>query len=154
MQTTSPSQTSTTQDDSGRDAPQLAIERMSQRDRDNYEQAMSLAQRLGLPQDQAQNFSMAMAAQIRDNGQMQRTDRMIAVQGAGMDGSDRVFASFHPHGDKEPIFNTYLDVERAKNVPAVDSAQRIEQLAQSQEQSLQSQRLAQDNNDPAKTLRA
>lgn len=67
-------------------SPQLAVDRLSPRERDNYEQALSLAQRLGLPQDKAQNFGMAMAAQISDNPMMLRTDRMIAVQGRGDDG--------------------------------------------------------------------
>lgn len=145
------SQTGSMQDENGRSAPQLAIEQMSPRDRENYQQALSLAQRLGLPQEQAQNFGMAMAAQIRDNGQMLRTDRMIAVQGGGADGSDRVFASFHPHGEKEPIFNTYLDVERARHIPAVDSAQQLARTAQIQEQNQQTQRVTQDNSDPVKS---
>jgi hypothetical protein len=113
-------------------APQLAIERLSPRDRENYDQAVSLAQRLGLPQEQAQNFGMAMAAQIKEYGLMQRTDKMIAVQGRGDDGGDRVYASFHPHGDKEPIFNTSLDVNRAANTPFDESAKRLEATQQQQ----------------------
>ncbi len=123
-----------------RAAPQLAIERLSPKDRDNYEQAHSLAQRLGLSQDQAQNFGMAMAAQINEYGLMPRTDKLIAMQGRGDDGGDRVFASYHPHGDKEPIFNTSLDVNRAANLPADESFRRLEptqqHLAQQQNQGL------------------
>ena len=55
-----------------------------------------------------------------------------AVQGRGEDGGDRVHASYHPHGDKEPIFNTSLDVNRAANVPLEDSVQRIQQTQQQQ----------------------
>lgn len=113
-----------------RTAPQLAIERLSPKDRDNYEQARTLAQRLGLPQDQAQNFGMAMAAQINEYGLMPRVDKLIAMQGRGEDGGDRVYASYHPHGDKEPIFNTSLDVNRAANQPADESFRRLEQVQQ------------------------
>ncbi|TXI46374.1 MAG: lipase [Lysobacter sp.] len=113
-----------------RTAPQLAIERLSPKDRDNYEQAHALARRLGLPQEQAQNFGMAMAAQISEYGLMPRTDQMIAMQGRGEAGGDRVYASYHPHGDKEPIFNTSLDVNRAANQPADDSFRRLEQAQQ------------------------
>lgn len=110
--------------------PQHMIDRLSPKERDNYEQGLSLAQRLGLPQEKAQSFGMAMAAQINENGLMQRADRMVAVQGRGEDGSDRVYASFHPHGDKEPIFNTSLDVSRGANMPMEDSFRRIEQTQQ------------------------
>ena len=110
----------------------LAFDRLPQRDRDNYEQAHSLTHRLGLPQEEAQNFSMAMAAEIRDNPLMLRTDRIIAVQGRGDDGGDRVFASYHPHGDKEPIFNVSLDVNPAVKVPMEQSLNRIEQSQQQQ----------------------
>lgn len=132
-----------------RAAPQLAIERLSPKDRDNYEQAHSLAQRLGLSQDQAQNFGMAMAAQINEYGLMPRTDKLIAMQGRGDDGGDRVFASYHPHGDKEPIFNTSLDVNRAANQPADESFRRLEQT---QQQHL-AQRQDQVQDDPARGQR-
>ncbi len=122
-----------------RAAVPLAFERLPQRDRDNYEQAHSLTQRLGLPQEEAQNFSMAMAAEIRDNPLMLRTDRIIAVQGRGEDGGDRVFASYHPHGDKEPIFNVSLDVNPAVKVPMEQSLSRIEQSQQQQLAQTQSQ---------------
>jgi hypothetical protein len=113
-------------------SPQHMIDRLSPRERDNYDQGLSLAQRLGLPPDKAQNFGMAMAAQINDYGLIQRTDRMVAVQGRGENGGDRVYASFHPHGDKEPIFNTSLDVNRAANMPVEDSFRRIAQTQQQQ----------------------
>jgi hypothetical protein len=124
-----------------RTAHPLAIERLSPRDLENYEQGLSLGRRLGLPEDRAQNFGMAMAAQINDYGLMPRTDRMVAMQGRGVDGGDRIYASFHPHGDKEPIFNTYLDVNRGANMPMEDSARRMElaqqhHLAQQQNQTL------------------
>ena len=91
-----------------------------------------MAQRLGLPPEKAQNFGMAMAAQISENGLLQRTDKLIAVQGRGEDGGDRVFASYHPHGDKEPIFNTSFDVNRAANISMEQSFNRIEQTQQQQ----------------------
>lgn len=116
--------------DDARVASPLAIERLSPRDRDNYDQGLALAQRLGLPSDKAQNFGLAMAAEIKENGQILRTDKLIAVQGRGDDGGDRVFASYHPHGDKEPIFNTSLDVNRAANMPMEQSFNRIEQAQQ------------------------
>lgn len=120
-------------------ASPLALERLSPRDRDNYDQGLALAQRLGLPPDKAQNFGMAVAAQISENGLIQRTDKLIAVQGRGEDGGDRVFASFHPHGDKEPIFNTSVDVNRAAAVPTAQSFGRIEQSQQQQLAQTQSQ---------------
>lgn len=112
--------------------PRLAIERLSPKDRDNFDQGLALAQRLGLPPEKAQNFGLAMAAEIKENGQILRTDKLIAVQGRGDDGGDRVFASYHPHGDKEPIFNTSLDVNRAANMPMEQSFNRIEQTQQQQ----------------------
>lgn len=126
---------------SGQTSPQHMIDRLSPRERDNYDQGLALAQRLGLPAEKAQNFGMAVAAQISENGSIQRTDKLIAVQGRGEDGGDRVFASYHPHGDKEPIFNTSMDVNRAASVPITESFNRIEQtqqqqLAQTQNQSL------------------
>ncbi len=121
--------------------PRLAIERLSSRDRDNYDQGLALAQRLGLPPDKAHNFGLAMAAEIRENGQILRTEKLIAVQGRGDAGGDRVFASYHPHGDKEPIFNASIDVNSAANVPMEQSFNRIEQsqlqrLAQTQSQNI------------------
>jgi hypothetical protein len=122
-------------------SPLLMLDRLSPRERDNYEQAVSLAQRIGLPQEKAQNFGMAMAAQINEYGLIQRTDKMVAVQGRSDDGGDRVYASYHPHGDKEPVFNTSIDVNRAASVPMEDSLRRIEQsqqlqLAQARDQTL------------------
>ena len=111
---------------------ELALESMPPREREDYGKALSLAQNLGLPPDKAQNFGAAMAADIKEYGLMLRTDRMVAVQGRGEDGGDRVHASYHPHGDKEPIFNTSLDVNRAANVPLEDSVQRIQQTQQQQ----------------------
>jgi hypothetical protein len=113
-------------------SPQHMLDRLSPRERDNYDQGLLLAQRLGLPPEKAQNFGMALAAQINENGLIQRTDRMVAVQGRGDDGGDRVYASFHPHGDKEPIFNTSLDVNRAANMPMEDSFRRLAQMQQQQ----------------------
>lgn len=124
-----------------RAASPLAIERLSPRDRDNYDQGLALAQRLGLPPEKAQNFGLAMAAEIRENGQILRTDKLIAVQGRGEDGGDRVFASYHPHGDKEPIFNASIDVNRAANVPVEQSFNRIEQSQQQQLAQTQSQNI-------------
>jgi hypothetical protein len=53
---------------------------------------------------------------------------------------DRVYTSFHPHRDKEPIFNASLDVNRGANMPVEDSFRRIEQtqqqIAQRQQQTL------------------
>ena len=121
--------------------PQLAIERLSPKDRDNYDQGLALAQRLGLPPDKAQNFGMALAADVGENRSIQRVDRLIAVQGRGEDGGDRVFASYHPHGDKEPIFNTSLDVNRAAEVPIAQSLDRIEQSQQQQLAQTQSQNI-------------
>lgn len=120
-------------------SPQHMIDRLSPKERDNYDQGLAMAQRLGLPPEKAQNFGMAMAAQINDYGLIQRTDRMVAVQGRGEDGGDRVYASFHPHGDKEPIFNTGLDVNRAANTSIQDSFSRIEQKQQLQIAQVQSQ---------------
>jgi hypothetical protein len=125
----------------GQSSPQHMIDRLSPRERDNYDQGVSVAQRLGLPPEKAQNFGMAMAAQINDYGLMQRTDRMVTVQGRGDDGGDRVYASYHPHGDKEPIFNTSLDVNRAASVPMEDSFRRIEQTQQQQIAQAQTQGL-------------
>lgn len=124
-------------------AQQQMIDRLSPRERDNYDQGLALAQRLGLPPEQAQNFGMALAAQIGEQRAIQRTDRLIAMQGRGDDGGDRVFASYHPHGDKEPIFNVSLDVNRAANMPLAESYGRIEhlqqqQIAQQQQQGLDS----------------
>lgn len=116
----------------GQTSPQHMIDRLSPRERDNYDQGLALAQRLGLPPEKAQNFGMAVAAQISENGSIQRTDKLIAVQGRGEDGGDRVFASYHPHGDKEPIFNTSVDVNRAASVPMEQSFRQIEQTQQQQ----------------------
>ncbi len=125
--------------DAARAASPLAIGRLSPRDRDNYHQGLALAQRLGLPPDKAQNFGMALAADVDENRSIQRVDRLIAVQERGQDGGDRVFASYHPHGDKEPIFNTSLDVNCGANVPMEQSFNRIEQTQQQQIAQTQSQ---------------
>ncbi len=128
--------------------PQLAIERLSPKDRDIYDQGLALAQRLGLPPDKAQNFGMALAADVGENRSIQRVDRLIAVQGRGEDGGDRVFASYHPHGDKEPIFNTSLDVNRAAEVPIAQSLDRIEQSRQQQLAQTQNQNIDNPPNGP------
>ena len=109
--------------------------------RGHYEQGLTLAQRLGLPPEKAQSFGMALAAQIGEDRSIQRIDRLIAVQGRGDDGGDRIFASYHPHGDKEPIFNTSLDVNRGAGMPMADSFSRIEQTQQQQLAHAQSQNL-------------
>lgn len=75
---------------------------------------------------------MILAVQIGENVLIQRTDRLIAVQGRSEDGGDRVFASYHPHGDKEPIFNVSLDVNRGASVPMEERLRRIEQTQQQQ----------------------
>lgn len=58
---------------------------------------------------------------------------MIVVQGRGENGSDRVFASYHPYGDREPIFNTFIDVDRAAKTPAGESARSIDVIALAQD---------------------
>ncbi len=125
----------------GHTSPQHMIDRLSPRERDNYDQGVALAQRLGLPPEKAQNFGLALAAQLSENGVIQRTDRLIAVQGRGEDGGDRVFASYHPHGDKEPIFNTSLDVNRGANMPMAESFNRIDQSRQQTAQHAQNQNI-------------
>ena len=134
----------------GQTSPQHMIDRLSPRERDNYDQGLALAQRLGLPPEKAQNFGMAMAAQISENGSIQRTDKLIAVQGRGEDGGDRVFASYHPHGDKEPIFNTSLDVNRGANMPMAESFGRLDQNHQ---QRIAQQSLDRSVDEPSRAAR-
>lgn len=105
--------------------PQRAIDALSPKDRDTFDQALRLAQRQRLPVDQAQNAAMLLAATVRDDPLLQRVDRMVVA-------GDRVFASFHPHGDREPIFQAHIDLKQAADVPLQDSAQRIEQQRQQQ----------------------
>ena len=134
----------------GQNSPQHMIDRLSPRERDNYDQGLALAQRLGLPPEKAQNFGMALAAQLGENGSIQRTDRLIAVQGRAEDGGDRVFVSYHPHGDKEPIFNTSLDVNRGANTPMSESFSRIDQ---SQQQWIAQQSQNQSVDEPSRAAR-
>ena len=133
-----------------RSNPQHMIDRLSPRERDNYDQGLAFAQRLGLPPEKAQNFGMAIAAQISDNGSILRTDKLIAVQGRGEDGGDRVFASYHPHGDKEPIFNTSLDVNRGANMPMAESFGRLDQNHQ---QRIAQQSLDRSVDEPSRAAR-
>lgn len=147
LRETGASQTNT---QSGQASPQHMIDRLSPRERDNYDQGVALAQRLGLPPDKAQNFGMALAAQIGENASIQRMDRLIAVQGRGEDGGDRVFASCHPHGDKEPIFNTGLDVNRGANMPMAESFSRIDR---NQQQRMAQQVQNQNIDEPARASR-
>lgn len=113
--------------------PQDASNGLSPQDRQHYDQAFSLGQRLGLSQEQAENLGMATAAKIKENLSIREVDRMIVVQGRGENGSDRVFASYHPYGDREPIFNTFIDVDRAAKTPAAESARSIDVIALAQD---------------------
>jgi hypothetical protein len=127
---------------------------LSPTDRKHYDQAHLIGQRLGLPQDQAENLAMATAARIKEDRFIPHADRRVVMQGRGENGGDRVYVSFHPHGDKEPIFNTFIDVDRAAKTPALESAQKIETIALTQTQEQQRQQaLAQSQDGQARELR-
>jgi hypothetical protein len=127
---------------------------LSPTDRKHYDQAHLIGQRLGLPQDQAENLAMATTARIKEDPLIQHADRMVVMQGRGENGGDRIYASFHPHGDKEPIFNTFIDVDRAAQTPALESAKKIETIALTQTQEQQRQQaLAQSQDGQARELR-
>jgi hypothetical protein len=110
-----------------REGAALAIERLSPRDRENYDQALSLGQRLGLEPQLAQNFALYTAAQIKDNPLIQSPSRLTALQGRAADGGDLVFASYHRFGDKEPIHSVAIEVNTGARTPPENSVQRIEQ---------------------------
>jgi hypothetical protein len=109
--------------DPARSAPQHAIEQLSPKDRAVFDQSLRLAQQHGLPPEQAQNAAMALTATAKADPFVQNVDRVAEVNG-------RVFASFHPHGDKEPNFHVNVDLKQAGNVPMGDSLQRISQTQQ------------------------
>lgn len=113
-----------------RDVAALAIDRLSPRDRGHYDQALSLGQRLGLEPQQAQNFALFTAAQVRENPLLSSMDRLTALQGRAPDGGDLVFASHHRFGDREPIHSVAIEVNAAARTPPENSLQRIEEREQ------------------------
>lgn len=115
--------------DSARPSPGQAIERLAPDDRKVFEQTLRIAQQAGLPPEQAQNAAMALAATAKADPLMQHADRMAEADG-------RVFASYHPHGDREPIFHASVDLKQAGGVPIEDS---LQQIARTQEQQLVAQ---------------
>jgi len=115
--------------DSARRSPGQAIERLAPDDRKVFEQTLRIAQQAGLPPEQAQNAAMALAATAKADPLMQHADRMVEADG-------RVFASYHPHGDREPIFHASVDLKQAGGVPIDDS---LRQIARTQEQQLVAQ---------------
>jgi hypothetical protein len=106
-----------------RSTPAHAIDRLSPNDRKVFEQTLRVAQQSGLPAEQAQNAAMALTATAKADPALQDVDRVVASNG-------RMFASYHPHGDREPIFHVNVDLKQAGNVPVEDSVQRIAQARQ------------------------
>lgn len=112
---------------------QHAIDKLSPQERGTFDRTLQLAQRHGLSVDQSQNAAMLMVAKVGDDPLVQRVDRMSTAGAV-------VFASFHPHGDREPIFHAYVDLNQAGEMRLEDSAQRISlQQHLSQQQSPPSQ---------------
>lgn len=106
-----------------RSTPAHAIDRLSPNDRKVFEQTLHVAQQSGLPAEQAQNAAMALTATAKADPALQEVDRVVASNG-------RMFASYHPHGDREPTFHVSVDLNQAGNVPVEDSVQRIAQTRQ------------------------
>lgn len=127
--------------DPARSAPQHAIEQLSPKDRAVFDQSLRLAQQYGLPPEQAQNAAMALTATAKADLSVQHVDRVAEANG-------RVFASFHPHGDKEPNFHVNMDLKQAGNVPMEDSLQRIAQAQQQQITQQQAQGLDNSTHGP------
>ena len=100
-----------------------AIERLSPRDRELFDQMRSAVQRNGggFTPEQTENIAAAGLAEYRRRESVVREPQDIGVYG------DRLFVSYFPNGTgREPNFQSNVRLEDAANVPARDSVQQVE----------------------------
>lgn len=100
-----------------------AIERLSPRDRELFDQMRSAVQRNGggFTAEQTENIAAAGLAEYRRRESVVREPQDIGVYG------DRLFVSYFPNGTgREPNFQSNVRLEDAANVPARDSLQQVE----------------------------
>jgi peptidoglycan hydrolase-like protein with peptidoglycan-binding domain len=116
--------------------PLRAIDLLESKERDKYEQSFTQAKRLDLPPGETENLAMAMTYKSTANRTMKQIDDMIVTRGNADDGGDRVHFMFKPNGNRDPIFNDYVDLNTAKATPAIDSAQQTHVMAQTIAQTL------------------
>ncbi len=116
------------------ETPLRAIDALAPKEREKYDQSLTQANRLGLPEDQTQNLAMSMTYKSTDNGTIKRIDDMVVVRGGAGDGGDRVHLMFKPHGDRDPMFNDYVDLNQAIATPAINTAEQTRSLALTKEQ--------------------
>lgn len=116
------------------DTPLHAIDLLAPKEREKYEQSLTQANRLGLSEDQTQSLAMAMTYKGTDNGTIKRIDDIVVMRGMGENGGDRVHMMFKPHGDRDPMFNDYVDLSKAIATSAIGSATQTRDLAIKKEQ--------------------
>jgi hypothetical protein len=125
-----------------------AIDLLAPKERKVYEQALTQANRLGLPEDQTQNLAMSMTHRATGNGVIKQIDDITVVRGRADDGGDRLHMMFKPHGDRDPAFNDYVDLNQAVTKPAIESATQTRELALTKEQEARDAALTQSQNGP------
>jgi peptidoglycan hydrolase-like protein with peptidoglycan-binding domain len=121
------------------EAPQRAIDLLGPKEREKYEQALTQAQRLGLPEDHTENLAMAMTQKATQNPLIRQIDYIVVVRGKADDGGDRVHLMFKPHGDRDPIFNDYVDLNKATTTDARTTGEQVQSIALAREQAQQQQ---------------
>jgi hypothetical protein len=57
----------------------------------------------------------------------------VVVRGKADDGGDRVHLMFKPHGDRDPIFNDYVDLNKATSTDARSAGEQVQSLALARE---------------------
>ena len=125
-----------------------AIDILGPKEREKYEQALTQANRLGLPEDQTQNLAMSMVYKGTENGTIKRIDDIVVMRDMGEGGGDRVHLMFKPHGDRDPIFNDYVDLNKAAGTPAIESATQTRDLALTKEQAAREAAITQSQSGP------
>lgn len=111
------------------DAHALTIQRLPPADRERFGQAMREAQRLGLPEDDTQRLAMVMTAKTQGHSVVRQIHDSVLVSDRGNDGGDRLHVMYKPYGDKEPIFNDYVNVKHAIATPVEDTLQQVQRQA-------------------------
>jgi hypothetical protein len=125
-----------------------AIDLLAPKEREVYEQSLTQANRLGLPEVETQNLAMAMTHRVTGNGLIKQIDDITVVRARADDGGDRLHMMFKPHGDRDPIFNDYVDLNQSIAKPASESAEQTRNLAITKEQEAREAAQTQSQNGP------
>jgi hypothetical protein len=140
--------------DPGIEAHQRLLDALSRDDRQKYTQCLSHARTLGLTDQETQCLALGMTEAMQQNRTVKRIDGIAVTPGAA-GGGDGLHLMFKPHGDKDPIFNTFVDVAKALATPPEQTVGNLHTLSQARalaEYEDQQRALAQQADGPAMTI--